>query len=205
MFACHRRSRQRRGFGLIDLVVACFLSVLLAYLVLLSWDTFGRSAILVGRRAQLAQEAEVACARISADLGGYRLEELDAVEPSKPAYTWSRPLVAVQDSGDHASIKLQFSGDGAMPAVDITYKILNDGQSSVLVRSPGASSADEVIARNVLSIDLSQRIAPSSSLPGLVSVDLTLGMPILEDRRRNAALQRTYRLTSVLPPWQASP
>lgn len=206
MFVPRGLGSRRRGFGLIDMLVACFLSVLLAYIVLLSWDTFGRSAILVGRRAQLAQEAEVACDRLAADLGGYRPEELDAVDPTRPIYTWTRPLVAAQDSGDHTWIKLQFSGDSDMPAIDVTYKIVvGDGQSSALVRSPGGNAADEVIARNALAIDLARLVAPTTSQPGLVSIDLTFGMPILEDRRRNLALQRTYRLNAVLPPWQAPP
>src|SRR3954468_23624981 len=63
----------RRGFTLIEMVVATFLIALLSTLVALAWKVFGVPAVKVEARARLALSANLAAASLAQDMGGYQV------------------------------------------------------------------------------------------------------------------------------------
>jgi prepilin-type N-terminal cleavage/methylation domain-containing protein len=64
----------RRGFTLIEMVVATFLIALLGTLLALSWKAFGIPAVQVEARARLALSANLAAASLAQDMGGSLLK-----------------------------------------------------------------------------------------------------------------------------------
>jgi hypothetical protein len=63
--------RARRGFSLLDAVLASFLATLLGMLLAMSCATFGRPALEVDARARITQEGILAAQSIACDLGGF--------------------------------------------------------------------------------------------------------------------------------------
>src|SRR5690606_31805324 len=62
--------RRRAGFTLLELLISGLLLGLLASLLASAWPVFFRAATEVAMRVQLAQEADLALARIAGDLAG---------------------------------------------------------------------------------------------------------------------------------------
>lgn len=60
----------RRGFSVLEMIVASVLAGTLAMLMTTAWMAFGRPAVEVASRVRLAREARLAFASIAADLGG---------------------------------------------------------------------------------------------------------------------------------------
>ncbi len=194
-----RRTFQR-AFSLAELIIASVLTSLMAMVLLWTWDTFGRTALLVSRRVQLAQEAELTLARLGADLNGYRSEDLDGASTNSLVGVRMGYLKSVRSS-DGKALTLAFQGRPPAPAeLTVTYRIVSDGVAPpALVRSVGGSTPDEVIAQHVVTVVAVQRQVPTQSGPGLYAITLTFGMPILEDRNAGRGLQRSYTLLAVVP------
>jgi len=60
----------RRGVTLIEVMVSCFLTALLAYIVSNTWKAFDRAATGVIARCELVREADLALAYLADDLRG---------------------------------------------------------------------------------------------------------------------------------------
>ena len=65
------RCRPRRGFSLLETLLASVLATLLGLLLATSCATFGRPALEVDARARIAQEGILAAQSIACDLGGF--------------------------------------------------------------------------------------------------------------------------------------
>ena len=70
----HRRTpipaHTRRGFALVEMVVACLLMALLASTLAVTWAAFGRPLVEAQARCRLVREARLAAEAIAEDLGG---------------------------------------------------------------------------------------------------------------------------------------
>src|SRR5262245_29344563 len=66
-----RTRRRRRGFGVLEMIVVSGLMVTLVFLLSMAWTGLGRPAVDVATHCRLAQEAKLALASLSRDLGGY--------------------------------------------------------------------------------------------------------------------------------------
>ena len=66
-----RAAHPRRGYSLIETMVASILAAFLGILLALSCASFGRSALEVESRARITQEGILAAQSIACDFGGF--------------------------------------------------------------------------------------------------------------------------------------
>jgi prepilin-type N-terminal cleavage/methylation domain-containing protein len=117
----------RRGFTLLETMVASFLAALLGMLLALSCASFGRSAIEVESRARIAQEGALAAQSLACDFGGF-LADLPGRTGTLDQYTlmsWDAPQPDV--------LVLTFQGTSSTDVFAVTYQL--SGQQLVRVNS----------------------------------------------------------------------
>jgi prepilin-type N-terminal cleavage/methylation domain-containing protein len=122
----------RRGFTLIEMVVATFLIALLSMLLALSWKTFGVPAVDVEARARLALSANLAAAALAQDMRGYqvRLEGKTGPSDSIQVYRLYK-FDSWQNSEDHVCLLFKPENTASnLKLIAISYYV----DSSTLVR-----------------------------------------------------------------------
>jgi type II secretory pathway pseudopilin PulG len=163
-------SRPRRGFALIELLVACGMSAVLVYLVATAWGAFDRAAAQSIARSGLIREAELALARLADDLRGTASARPD-----------TRILIADTDV-----LQIVF-GDRT-----VTYMVAGDKLIREDTAAPGSS---EIVAWSVVGL-LTTRVVADGPL---YEFRLTLGTSLDENRATGQALRRTFTLAATLP------
>ena len=132
---CHAR----RGFALIDAVMASFLATLLGLLLAMSCATFGRPALEVDARARLTQEGILAAQSIACDLGGF-LADSTGRTGTATQYSFSG-----WDLSQGSVLVLNFQGATSSDLIAITYQLSGDQ----LVRYNSENGVTTTIAKYV--------------------------------------------------------
>lgn len=142
-----RQFRLRRGFSLVEVSIVSGLMAVLAVLLANAWSGLGRPLLDATVHARLAQEADLALAALSRDLGGY-LSDTAGRTGGKSTY----PVVGRLQPGG-SQLWLCFDGgstpngqaDWAPPDTVISYEVV----ASALVRWDQTAGTSFVVARNV--------------------------------------------------------
>lgn len=142
-----------RGFSLVEVSVASGLMAFLAVLLSQTWTALGRPLAETAARARLAQEADLALAALSRDLGGSLSNSAGRIG-AKSAWAYVGRL---QPGGNQ--LWLCFDGgsppngipDWAAPDAVISYEV--DGDA--LVRVDHLAGTSFVVARHVASLAVS--------------------------------------------------
>jgi prepilin-type N-terminal cleavage/methylation domain-containing protein len=150
----------RRGFSLVELMVAIMLSSILLMYVAGIWQSYARSAAFTVASARVSAEARIALAALKHDFGG-SLEESPTGTPSA-ALLVGRLVTGGQLLLCYDMPPLNGQADWAAPDRVVTYSL--DGDS--LVRSVDGGAAF-VISRHV------QQFTPQR-LASRTEIDLTL-------------------------------
>jgi hypothetical protein len=133
--------RARRGFSLVDAVLASFLATLLGMLLAMSCATFGRPALEVDARARITQEGILAAQSIACDLGGYLPDAVGRTGTS------SQYVFSGWGLSQGNVLVLNFQGASASPtdSIQITYQQSGDQ----LVRYDSETGVTTSIAKYV--------------------------------------------------------
>jgi hypothetical protein len=134
-----RRARptRRRGYIMIEMVVATLLATLLGTLLALACATFARPALEVEARARIEQEAILAAQSLACDFGGA------LADPPGQVGALAQSQFVDWDLSQGDVLLLNFQGDQGV--VVVTYQLAGDR----LVRSNSASGVTTTIARHV--------------------------------------------------------
>jgi prepilin-type N-terminal cleavage/methylation domain-containing protein len=143
-----RNPRSRRGFSLIEISIATTLVVMLAMLLSAAWTMLGKPMIQTVALCTIAQEADVALAYLSSDLGGCPPNGPAGDKTAGQLVAWSVPsdnefVLCFDSPTDPNGL-----ADWAAPDHIIGYQILNNA----LVRYDDATGESTVIAKDVLSM-----------------------------------------------------
>lgn len=161
---------QRKGFSLVELMVACVMSVGLMAIMVSMTATFERSAAEAIARCKLAQEADLAMAQLADDLRGF-----NSTRPE------TRTLFIAPEE-----LQIVFSDR------TIIYSVQNE----TLVRSVEPGPEPDLIVAHYLQHLQVQRIDP----PGpMFKFSLSFALPFRERRANPRVLERAYHLIAVLP------
>ncbi|SIO12548.1 hypothetical protein SAMN05444166_2587 [Singulisphaera sp. GP187] len=161
---------RRKGFSLVELMVACVISVGLIAIMVSMTASFERSASEVIARCELAQEADFAMARLADDLRGF--------SSTRPE---TRTLFMAPEE-----LQLIF-GDRT-----ITYSVQNE----TLIRSVDPGAEPDLIVAHHLQHLQALRIDPQEPI---FKFSLTFALPFREQRATPLVLERSYHLIAVLP------
>jgi type II secretory pathway component PulJ len=135
----------RRGYGLIEMMVAGFLASLLGILMALACATFARPALEVEARARIAQEATLATQSLACDLGGYLADSAgrtgDPTQYNFAGWNVSNPGVLL----------LNYQGASSGNTISITYEL----SGNQLVRYDSSTGVTTTIANHVTSFAVS--------------------------------------------------
>ena len=143
---------RRPAFTLLETLMVTGLTALLVLLLSAAWAGFGRPAANAVARCRVAQEASMAVAALSSDLGGYLADS-----PGRLGAKTLWPLVGrMQPAGNQ--LWLCFDGgttpngsaDWASPDTVITYAL----QGTQLVRTNQSTGATFVVANDVQSLSV---------------------------------------------------
>jgi type II secretory pathway component PulJ len=139
------------GFTLIELMIVCAMTTLLAVLFSSAWAGLGRPSVDAIARSQIAEEAQVAAASLAADLGGSLPGGTLGAEVAGRMVGWmvvgGSELWICFDGGGLNGI-----ADWGDPDVVITYTV-EDGR---LVRTNQAAGTTFVVASRVSGMRVSE-------------------------------------------------
>lgn len=158
-------SKHRRGFTIVEVLVATALTVFLAYLLSTVWAELEKSTVDLIARGQLMQEMDMAVAALSRDLGG------SVAVPASTAFSVGTleqgRWIAWDPSHAPAELWLCFDGgtnpDGVAnwsgsPDTVIRYYLDTDSNSTittkVLVRQNVTDNTRFIVARNLSSMSI---------------------------------------------------
>jgi prepilin-type N-terminal cleavage/methylation domain-containing protein len=152
--------RRRRGFSLIELVVAAVLSTLLMSLLAISWVAFGRPALEVEARARIAQEAVLATQSIACDLGGFLADT--------PGQTGTLAQYQFVDwnLSNSGVFLLNFQGANPGDVIVITYQL----SGNQLVRSNSSNGVSTTIAKYVTAFSVTEN--PNNTSQALIQITI---------------------------------
>ncbi len=166
----------RRGYSLIETMVASMLAAFLGILLALSCASFGRTALQVECRARIAQEGTLAAQSLACDLGGY-LADAPGRTGTLAQYSFTN-----WDTSQPNVLALYFQGTSPSDVIAITYEL----SGNQLVRSNSSSGVTTTIARYVTAF--SAGINPDNS--GQLIVQFTIAY---------RAFASTYTLIGISP------
>jgi prepilin-type N-terminal cleavage/methylation domain-containing protein len=175
-----RRSR-RRGFSLVEMIVALTLASMLGILLAQACATFGRTALEVEARARIAREAILATQSLACDLGGF-LADGSGRTGTRSQYqftSWNLP----QASPPGSLLWLNFQGASSGNPI-VIYEWL--AGSNQLVRFDSSTGVTTTTANYVTAFS----VAPEPGNAANVQITLTITF-------RNFAA--TYTLIGVNP------
>jgi len=176
-----------RGFTIMEMVVAIFLTALLAMLLAAAVATFARPATEVDGRTRLALEASMAAEALARDLGGY-LADNSGVPGTLTQYQFSN----WNPSSDGTILFLNYQGTSpGPPYVIVTYQ----QQDYRLVRTQ-LSNGVQTVARYVTGF----LVQPDPNNPANIRIQVTLTYPDPSSQRQIPSFSGTYVLIGVPPP-----
>ncbi len=177
-----------RSFTIMELVVATFLTALLAVLMAAAAATFARPAAEVDGRTRLALEASMAAEALARDLGGY-LADNSGVPGTLTQYQFSN----WNPSSDGTILFLNYQGTSpGSPYVIVTYQ----QQDYRLVRTQLSNGDQTVVARYVTGF----LVQPDPTNAANVRIQVTLTYPDPSSQRQIPSFSGTYVLIGVPPP-----
>jgi hypothetical protein len=141
----HCRRRHRRAFSMVEVTISTGLVVMLSMLLSNAWIGLGRPLLQNAARCHIAQEADLALACLSLDLGGCLPEGTAGVKLANQFVGWTYP--------DNAELMLCFDSatdpnsvaDWGLPDTVVVYAVVGN----TLVRSNQATGVEYVAAQNV--------------------------------------------------------
>ncbi len=186
---------QCRGFTIAEMVVAIFLTALLAVLMAAAAATFARPAAEVDGRTRLALEASLAAEALARDLSGY-LADNSGVPGTLTQYQFYN----MYTSSDGTILFLNYQGTSpGPPYVLVTYQ----QQNNELVRTLSNPVQSVVVASHVTGFNASLCNADGGPNPAgsHVRIEITLTYPDPSSPRQgNPKFSGTYVLIGVPPP-----
>ncbi len=129
----------RRGYSLIETMVASVLAAFLGILLALSCASFGRSAVEVHSRARITQEGILAAQSLACDLGGF------LADPPGRTGTLAQYPFQSWDLSQGDVLILYFQGSTPTDLIAVTYQLSGDQ----LIRTNSSSGVTTTIARGV--------------------------------------------------------
>jgi hypothetical protein len=159
------------------------LSTILVSIVAQSWSVFDRAAVQMLARAELVREADLAVTRLADDLR--RVNTTGVGNYVRWAY-------------DEDIRQFDLTVPNGATTESITYAVIE----GVLVRQVDPPSGpSEPVAWNALDLEVRPAALPTvAGQPGLYEVILRMGRgSVSENRRTGQALEREFRLLTVLP------
>jgi hypothetical protein len=169
--------RVRRGFSLLDAVLASFLATLLGMLLAMSCATFGRPALEVDARARITQEGILAAQSIACDLGGFLADAAGRTGNS------SQYVFSGWDLSQGNVLVLNIQGASPTDLIAITYQQSGDQ----LVRYNSETGVTTSIAKYVTGFS----VAPNPDSAGQALIQITISFRYFT---------ATYTLIGVPPP-----
>ena len=186
-----------RSFTIAEMVVAIFLTALLAVLMAAAAATFARPAAEVDGRTRLALEASMAAEALARDLSGYLADNSDNKPGNLTQYRFINWIPA------NGSLVLNYQGTPlASASVSVTYLL----QNSTLVRTLSNPVESVVVASHVTGFNASLCNQDGTPNPAgsSVMIEITLTYPDPSSPRQgNPKFSSTYVLIGV-PPFQWS-
>ncbi len=177
-----------RGFTIIEMVVATFLTALLAVLLAVAMATFARPAAEVDGRTKLALEASIAAESLARDLGGFLADN-----SGTPGTLNQYQFTSWSFSTDGSTLYLNYQGASGPPLI-VTYQ--QDPQHYQLIRNQLSTGVQNVVAQHVTSF----HVAADTANPNNVRVQLGLTYPDPSSTRLYPRFEGTYVLIGVPPP-----
>jgi hypothetical protein len=175
----HRPGRspdRRRGFTLVDVVVASVLASVLGVLLAMAFKTFGRPALEVEARARIAQEGILAAQSLACDLGGFladpsgRAGTFQQGQGSPGPYQFSDWVLTNENL-----LWLNFQGASPGNTITIKYEITPDpfyeNQSPtryLLVRTDSSTGVATTVAKYVTAFTVAPN--PDNSNQALIQI-----------------------------------
>jgi hypothetical protein len=189
-----------RGLTIAEMVVAIFLTALLAVLLSAAAATFARPAAEVDGRTRLALEASMAAEALARDLSGY-LADNSGNPGTLTQYQFSNWIAA-----SDGSLVLNYQGTPPAPvSVSVTYQ----QENYELVRTLSNPAQSVVVASHVWNPNNqpafnASRCNPDGSLNpagSYMRIEITLTYPDPSSPRQgNPSFSGTYVLIGVPPP-----
>ncbi len=195
---------QFRGFTIAEMVVAIFLTALLAMLMATAAVTFARPAAEVDGRTRLALEASLAAEALARDLSGY-LADNSGVPGTLTQYQLipipgSNPSIYFMISQNGTLLTLTYQGASPGSQVTVTYQ----QENNELVRTMGSQIV--AVARHVTGFTVVLCNPDGSSNPtNGTSVQISIALTYPEQSNRLPSFSATYVLIGVPPPQWPTP
>ncbi len=166
---CTGRSR-RRGFSMMEMIVASMLAALLGMLLAQACVTFGRPALEVEARARISQESILAAQSLACDLGGF-LADSPGRTGIYPQTSPPSPYQFVdwdfsQGSPPGTVLLLNFQGLSSGEPIVIKYELLGNQ----LVRSNSSTGLTTTIANYVTGFT----VEPDPGNASCVQINITI-------------------------------
>lgn len=142
-----------KGFTVLEVMVVCWLTALLALLLSAAWGGVGKPMVDLIARAQLAREIDLAVASLSRDLGG----SLANVEGRLGGKNLNRWVGWLAPSGSQlwlcydGGTELNEEAEWGPPDTVIVYRV----ESDALVRWDQSTESTFVVAKNVENMQVS--------------------------------------------------
>jgi prepilin-type N-terminal cleavage/methylation domain-containing protein len=141
---CTGRSR-RRGFSMMEMIVASMLAALLGILLAQASVTFGRPALEVEARARITQESILAAQSLACDFGGFVADSPGRTGTLSQYQFADPPWDVSQGTPPGTVLLLNFQGLSPADPIVITYQL----QGNLLVRSNSSTGVTTTIANYV--------------------------------------------------------
>jgi hypothetical protein len=155
-----RGSCARRGFSLVETLLASVLATLLGVLLAMSCATFGRPALEVEARARITQEGILATQSIACDLGGF------VADNSGRAGTSSQYVFSGWDLTHGNALVLNYQGASSTDLIVITYQ----HSGNQLVRYNSTSGVTTTIANYVTAFSVEPN--PDNTSQALIQITI---------------------------------
>ncbi len=162
---CTGRSR-RRGFSMMELIIASMLTAMLGVLLAQACVTFGRPALEVESRARITQEAILATQSLACDLGGFLADSPGRTGTSSQYNFVSPPWNLTNGSPPGSELWLNFQGASSEDLFFIRYYL--DGKN--LCRYNTSTTVNTTIASHVTGFTVEQDPISASN----VQINITI-------------------------------
>jgi hypothetical protein len=156
------RYRHRRGYSLVEAVLAAFLATMLGLLLATSCATFGRPALEVDARARITQEGILAAQSIACDLGGFLGDSLGRTG------TTSQYVLIGWSPGQGNVLVLSYQGATTSTSDVLTVSYQQSGNQ--LVRYDSASGVTTTIANCVTAFSVEPN--PDNGSQALIQITI---------------------------------
>lgn len=160
-----RRRVSRRGYTLIELIVACFLTIQIGMVLVLTWKAFGVSAVQVEERARLTVNANLAAESMTHDWSGYqvRAEALPSPNQSTSVDRLYRFQSRLSPDSNHPyPLRLQFQRvDQTSSTITISYNC--NSTTSRLIRYDETAGTSTTVATHVTILEVDPVVSGETS------------------------------------------